>query len=101
MKRQILISALAALSMVAAGAAYAGGDVAKGQTLAKKCSSCHGKDGKGVKKNPPIVGLSADDFAKAMHDYKSGAKKHKMMNILSKKLKDDDIKNLAAYYASK
>jgi cytochrome c553 len=100
MKRQFLISALAALSLVAAGSAYAGGDLARGKALSKKCASCHGADGKGVKKNPPIVGISAADFAKDLHDYKSGAKKHKMMNILTKKMSDDDIQSLALYYSS-
>ncbi len=100
MKRQILISALAALSLAAAGPVYAAGDMAKGETLAKKCSSCHGKDGKGVKKNPPVVGMSNADFIKAMDDYKSGAKTHKMMNLLSKKLSAEDFEHLAAYYSS-
>ncbi|MFQ5467118.1 MAG: c-type cytochrome [Kiloniellaceae bacterium] len=105
MKRKILIFAfaamsMAAMSMAAAGSAVAGGDVGKGKTLSKKCAACHGKDGKGVRSNPSVVGISTDEFIKFLHEYKSGAKKHKMMNRMAKKLSDDDIENLAAYYSS-
>jgi cytochrome c553 len=39
-------------------------------------------------------------FVKAMKDFQSGAVKSKMMAGLAKGLSDDDIANLAAYYAS-
>jgi cytochrome c553 len=35
-----------------------------------------------------------------MADYRSGAKENKSMNRSAKKLSDEDIANLAAYYAS-
>jgi cytochrome c553 len=47
-----------------------------------------------------VVGISEAKFIQAMEDYKSGKRKHKTMNSLSKKLSDGDIANLAAYYAS-
>jgi cytochrome c553 len=83
-----------------AGTAQAAGDAAAGKAKAKSCAGCHGADGKGVKKNPPLAGKDEAAFVAAMNDYKSGAKKHSMMNMLSKKLSDADIANLAAYYSS-
>ena len=63
-------------------------------------ASCHGPDGKGVKDNPGIAGMDEAAFVAAMTAYKDGSKKHKMMNMLSKKLSDGDMANLAAYYGS-
>jgi cytochrome c553 len=100
MKAQWLIVMTTALILGMAGSAYAGGDVAAGTAKAKKCVACHGADGKGKKNNPPLTGTAEADFVKAMADYKTGARKHAMMNALSKKLSDEDIADLAAYYAS-
>jgi len=100
MMRTWLIVAAAVLALGMAGTAQAGGDAAAGKAKAKSCVGCHGADGKGVKKNPPIAGKDEAAFVAAMNDYKSGAKKHSMMNMLTKKLSDADIANLAAYYAS-
>ena len=40
-------------------------------------------------------------FVKAMNDYKSGARKHMMMEMFAKKLSDQDNADLAAFYATK
>jgi len=82
------------------GTAQADGDINAGETKSSSCASCHGADGKGKAPNPPIAGMAAADFTEKMNGYKSGAIKHMMMNMLSKKLSDEDIANLAAYYAS-
>ena len=100
MKARWLVIAATALALGVAGSANAAGDAAAGKAKAKSCAGCHGADGKGKKKNPPVVGMSEAKFATAMQDYKSGKRKHKMMNTLSKKLSGGDIANLAAYYAS-
>lgn len=100
MKAQWVMVAVAVLVLGLAGSAQAGGDVAAGKAKAKRCAACHGADGKGKKDNPPLAGKPEADLAKALHEYKSGARPHKMMNRLAKKLSDADIANLAAYYAS-
>ena len=100
MKTRWLVIAATALALGLAGSANAAGDAAAGKAKSKSCAGCHGANGKGVKKNPSIVGQSEAKFVKALQDYKSGAKKHKTMNALSKKLSSKDMANLAAYYAS-
>jgi len=92
------VAALAVLAFV--GTAYAGGDAAAGAKKARSCAGCHGKKGEGKKKNPPLAGMEEAKFVKAMNDYKSGAKKNAMMKKFAKKLSDEDIANLAAYYHS-
>ena len=95
-----MVIAATALALGLAGSANAAGDAAAGKTKAKSCAGCHGADGKGKNGNPSVVNLSEAKFAQAMQDYKSGAKKHKTMNALTKNLSNGDIANLAAYYAS-
>lgn len=89
------------LLMTASGALYAAGDSAAGQQKAAACSSCHGANGEGSGDNPKVAGMDQGAFVKAMNDYKSGARKHMMMEMFAKKLSDQDNADLAAYYASK
>jgi cytochrome c553 len=100
MSKSWLLIAAATLALSLAGPAQAGGDAEAGKAKAKSCASCHGPDGKGVKDNPAIAGMEEGAFVAAMAAYKDGSKEHKMMNMLSKKLSDDDVANLAAYYVS-
>lgn len=100
MKASFLMVAMTALVFAAAGPAQAGGDADAGKAAAKKCAGCHGANGEGKKKNPPLAGMAEADFVQAMQDYKSGAKENKTMKRTAKKLSDEDFANLAAYYAS-
>jgi cytochrome c553 len=100
MKASLIMVAMAALVFVAAGPAQAAGDAAAGKAKAKSCAGCHGANGEGKKKNPPIAGMAEADFIQAMADYKSGAKEHKTMQRTAKKLSDEEVANLAAYYHS-
>jgi len=49
---------------------------------------------------PKIGGQYPDYLAKALRDYKSGARKNPIMAGLAGALSPKDIENLAAYYAS-
>lgn len=99
MKSSFVVIAMTAFALAAAGPAYAG-DAAAGKALAKKCAGCHGADGKGKKDNPAIAGMDEAAFIQAMNDFKSGKKDNKTMKRTAGKLSDDDIANLAAYFAS-
>lgn len=100
MKRVWTIIAAAVLVLGVVGTAQAAGDVDAGKAKAKKCAACHGADGMGKGSNPPIAGKDAVEFIVMLNDYKSGAKKNKMMKMSTKKLSDADIENLAAYFGS-
>jgi cytochrome c553 len=99
MKASLLMVAMAALVFAASGPAQAAGDADAGKALAKKCAGCHGANGEGKKKNPPVAGMAEDAFVQAMQDYKSGKREHKAMARAAKKLSDEDFANMAAYYA--
>lgn len=100
MKSSFVLIAMTAFALAAAGPAYADGDAAAGQALAKKCAACHGADGKGKKDNPAIAGMDAAQFIQDMNDFKSGKKESKAMKRTAGKLSEDDIENLAAYFSS-
>ena len=87
--------------MASSGVVSAAGDAAAGAGKAAQCSSCHGANGEGSGANPKIAGMDQGAFVKAMNDYKSGARKHMMMEMFAKKLSDQDNADLAAFYAAK
>ena len=93
------------LAVVAAalGPAVAlGADVAAGQAKVKEvCQACHGLDGNSQAADYPKLGGQYPDYiAKALRDYKSGARKNPIMAGFAATLTDQDIENVAAYYAS-
>ncbi|UCH73717.1 MAG: c-type cytochrome [Rhodospirillales bacterium] len=100
MLRYLSMIFAACLALGLAGPAGAAGDVDSGKKLAAKCSGCHGKMGEGKSKNPPIAGIEAGSHVKMLQDYKSGARDHKGMMRAVAKLSDQDMADIAAYYAT-
>jgi cytochrome c553 len=77
------------------------GSVDAGKTKSDACTDCHGDNGKGDKDTPSIAGMSVEEFTKAMKEYQSGVRtKSKKMTKSANKVNDDDIADLAAYYAT-
>ena len=65
------------------------------------CAACHGVDGNSqLADNPKLGGQYPDYLAKALRDYQSGVRKNPVMAGFVDKLSNQDIENLAAYYAS-
>lgn len=93
--------ALAALAALALAAPAVAADLAAGAAKAKEvCAACHGMDGNSAQPDyPKLGGQHADYLAKALRDYKSGARKNPIMAGFAAGLTRKDIDNLAAYYA--
>ena len=93
-----------ALILAAAPAFAAGpkGAAAAGAEKAKTCPSCHGATGNECMDdtNPKLAGQYPEYLAKALHDYKSGARKNAVMAGFAQGLSDEDIDDLSAYFAS-
>ena len=88
---------LAAFVPAAVGAADSGA----GRQKIVTCQACHGLDG--LSKNPEAPNLAGQIegyLVKSLRDYRSGERKHDAMNIVAKDLSDEDIADVAAYYAS-
>ena len=102
MKRTSVYIFMVSLMLAAFSAELlAGGDAMAGQEKSKTCVACHGANGEGVAKNTKIAGTSVGKFTEAMAAYKSGTRKHAMMEMFAKKLSDADVADLAAYYTGK
>jgi len=94
----------AAAATAGAPAAEAVGDPAKGKDLTRMCEGCHGIEGwrtafPEVYHVPKIGGQHAKYIAAALHEYKNGDRSHPSMRAIAGSLSDQDIANLAAYYA--
>ena len=101
MRKIIPLALVSTLLMFSASGAVAEGSAAAGKRKAEDCADCHGPDGRGDGDTiPPIAGLPVEKFVKAMQDFESGVrKKSMMMTKQGKKLSDDDVADLAAYYS--
>ena len=77
-------------------------DRAAGESKVKEvCQACHGLDGNSPTPDYPKLGGQRQDYiAKALRDYKSGARKNAIMAGFAGTLSVSDIENLAAYYAA-
>jgi cytochrome c553 len=83
-------------------AADARGDPAKAQSIVNSvCAACHGADGNSpLPVNPSLAGQHASYLYKQLSDYKAGRRKNAVMNSMVAALSDDDLRNLAAYFAA-
>ena len=97
MKKLAIASAITL--MMCSGFAWAGGDAAAGEAKAASCGGCHGADGMGNADNPPAAGLDEAYFVEQLAAYKSGEREHAMMQMFAGQLSDEDMADLAAYYA--
>ena len=99
MKRMLLIAAVVT-PLGLAGTSQAAGDAGAGKAKATACAGCHGASGEGKSPNPALTGKAEDQFVQALKDYKSGKRAHAIMKTFATPLSEQDMANLAAYYAS-
>ena len=91
----------ASVTACAAIAVAAAADVKAGRQKALQCQTCHGLDGQAKLPDAPnLAGQNEIYLVKALKDYRGGARQNEMMSLVSRTLKDEDIADLAAYYAA-
>lgn len=78
------------------------GDTSKGQQIASQvCAVCHGNDGNSpLVANPNLAGQHAEYLYKQLAEFKSGTRANAIMAGMVANLSDEDLRNLAAYYAA-
>jgi cytochrome c553 len=74
--------------------------VGHGATLALACSMCHGAQGTSPAATPHLAGQQASALYKQLRDFKSGHRPSVIMQPMTANLSDQDMRDLAAYYAS-
>ena len=79
------------------------GDAAKGEALASQvCVACHTFDGtRGLSANPILQGQHPEYLLKQLQDFKSGARDSAIMKGFAATLSEQDMRDVAAFYASK
>lgn len=78
----------------------AAGDRQAGRVLAGQCRTCHGLDGKArIPVAPNIGGESAAYIARQLAAFRDGSRQSEMMSVVAASLSDDQIRDLAAWFA--
>jgi cytochrome c553 len=93
---------LFALSLMAAASVpvLAGGNAEAGKTKSAVCAGCHGTDGNSAAPSfPKLAGQHEDYMYHSLKDYKSGKRKNPIMSGQVASLSDQDMKDLAAFFA--
>lgn len=112
MKSILAMALVAGISTAAhAETAPAKGDPAKAQAIVNQvCAACHSADGNSAAPaNPKLAGQTAEYITKQLKNFKEGAKepnkegarKSAVMGAMVANLTDQDMLNIAAYYAEK
>ncbi|HEY0768158.1 MAG TPA: cytochrome c [Steroidobacteraceae bacterium] len=99
----IAVGALAGTALAQEAAAR--GDARHGKAISYACLGCHGIDGY---KNaypmysvPKLEGQNPEYLAAALHGYRDGDRAHLTMHSQAATLSDQDIADIAAYFAGK
>jgi cytochrome c553 len=82
--------------------AQVGGNPEAGKAKAVPCAGCHGLDGNGGADPtwPKLAGQVPEYMVEQLKLFKAGARKNPVMNGMAAPLSEQDIKDLAAYYAN-
>jgi cytochrome c553 len=82
--------------------AIAAGDINAGKKKAAVCAACHGTDGNSLSDAfPKLAGQNAGYLEKQLANFKSGERKNALMAPMVANLSEQDMADLAAYFASK
>lgn len=95
----------ASVLLATAMPAQAAGDPKAGQLKTSMCAGCHGIPGwrtayPSVFSVPKLGGQHAEYIVAALKGYKTGERSHPSMKGIAASLSEQDMEDLAAYYAS-
>lgn len=83
-------------------ASPAAGDAKAGQKLAEaECKGCHGLEGGSVAPGVPHLAAQNERYLLAsLKAYKEGKRSHAALKVITERMSEADLRNVAAYYAS-
>jgi cytochrome c553 len=73
--------------------------IGRGATLAQRCAICHGPQGVSDANSPNLAGQFAAVTYKELNDFKTGARVNAVMSPFAVNMSNQDMLDLAAYYA--
>jgi cytochrome c553 len=96
-----LVAALSLVAFLGSAPAFAAGSVEAGQLKSATCGACHGMDGNSLNPEwPNLAGQHAGYIEKQLRAFKSGERKNDLMSPMAMILSDEDMADLAAYFAT-
>lgn len=100
--KRLVFSLASILMAVTSLNVQAAGDAAAGERKVAVCAACHGADGNSaIASNPKLAGQNERYTLKQLLDVKSGARSIPLMTGLLDNLNEQDLADIAAFYASK
>ena len=88
-----------AAALAVTGTAQA--DAKAGRDKSRTCAACHGSMGLSTLPNAPnLAGQPEIYLVEQLKAYRSGKRSNEIMTVIAKPLSDDDVADLAAWYAS-
>ncbi|MGY0196998.1 c-type cytochrome [Leptothrix sp. BB-4] len=97
----LIVNGLLGAALLVAGASAFAADPAVGRQKSAMCAACHGPIGMGQTPDAPhLAGQPEIYLVSQLKQFRSGARRHEVMNVMAKPLSDEDIAHLAAWYAS-
>lgn len=77
------------------------GDAGRGQEKSQSCAACHGADGNSVNPVwPKLAGQHPDYTVEQLQAYQSGARENAQMSPMAQGLSEQDMRDIAAFYAT-
>jgi cytochrome c553 len=89
-----------AAGVLCAAAAGAQAQVNQIKVWAAACANCHGTDGRAQPGMESLAGKDKDELLQKLMDFKTGRKPATIMHQLSKGYTDEQLAQLAAYFAT-
>jgi len=99
MKKFLILISIVSISLFSFAAQA--GDAEAGKAKSVTCAACHG--GEGISPTgawPNLAGQKEEYLAAQMIAFRDGTRENGQMSPMAANLSDEDIANLAAYYAS-
>ena len=101
MKKKLLALSLALAFTSTSGILHAEGSINAGKEKAASCISCHGDNGNSmVSTFPKLAQQHSSYLIKQLQAFKTGARKNPMMTAIASGLSNEDMADIAAYYAA-
>jgi len=98
---RVLLGSAAAAMLVVSAFSHAAGDASAGADKIATCAACHGDTGVSeAPSNPILAGQYESYLVQALQAYQSGARQNAIMQGMAATLTDQDIADIAAYFAS-
>ena len=92
---------LGLLTLLVTNIALAGGDADRGKDKSVTCAACHGADGNSINPEwPSLAGQHESYLIRSIQSFKDGSRDNVLMSPQAAALSEQDIQDLAAYYAA-